>query len=816
VLLGATALTSAVPAFAQGAGEGATLGEVVVTARRTSENVQSIPVTVQAINGEGLQKYAVTQFTEVTKLAPGLQLSFASGSRGSNAEVTLRGVRWSSASGSVAIPIYINEVAVDPNFALLSLYDVGQLEILRGPQGTARGAPSISGAITVTPRAVNLSEFGGYASALVGNHDHTNFQGALNIPIITDKLGIRVAGLAEDSQGNRVHSLNNRLPPHVGAKSARVTVYYEPTDNLSVNLSYQYLRNINQTYDHVAGTGSPGFTTPAGATPGQTTRVLPPNYNGPPISTEDYLAVNDLRSDLKSRADIWMLNAKWDVAGHTLQYIGGFQQTKFSGPNSQDPGNNLIGYDPAQGITATGKELTTQELRLSSIPGGHMLDYVVGGYLYHNKSETDLYTTSSYLPGAFGAPGLTQSPYASPAAADRYRLPQFVVIPTTQMTSSVYASATLHLPWDTELTGGIRKIHDHRASNSIIIIGPGLGVTAAGAGGVCTGAAVSQVYGAGYCDRILVQQLAPLQFPSDQTRTPTIYNVSLSHKFTPDLLGYVTVGSSYRTPGTNIGVFVASETIRFPRPERSTSYEAGLKTTWLENRVRLNADIFQINYSGQLAQFPGTNYRNVTTGATAQTSPAFYQNADSRVRGFEAEVAFEPVRNLNLAGNAAYAKITSKGGLVPCNNPSVPLTATNEVNFCTQPSGVTLNTSPKFTATFNGEYVVPMDKFNGYARFNVAYRGKNPNYGFLASVPAYTLVDLFAGVRDASGTWEIGAYVKNAFNKKVELTRTVITSNLLPASGTTAAQFGQSGYFWVSATIPREIGVQLRYAFGSH
>jgi iron complex outermembrane receptor protein len=201
-LLSASALTSAAmlaaPAFAQD--EEGTLEEVVVTARRATENVQDIPVTVQAISGEKLQQQAVTQFSEVSKLAPGLNIGFASGSKGTNAEVILRGVKWSSAAGTPAIPMYMNELEVSPNYMVLSLFDIQQLEVLRGPQGTTRGAPSISGAITVTTRKPNLSEIGGYAQGLVGSHGHRNIQGGLSIPIIQDKLAVRIAGVVDDSQ----------------------------------------------------------------------------------------------------------------------------------------------------------------------------------------------------------------------------------------------------------------------------------------------------------------------------------------------------------------------------------------------------------------------------------------------------------------------------------------------------------------------------------------------------------------------------------------------------------------------------------------
>src|SRR5688572_25754403 len=225
-LLGASAITSAAlcaaPAFAQD--DAGTLEEIVVTARRRAENIQDIPVTVQAISGEKLQQQAVTQFSDVSKLAPGLNIGFASGSKGTNAEVILRGVKWSQAAGTPAIPMYMNELEVNPNYMVLSLFDVQQLEVLRGPQGTTRGAPSISGAITVTTRKPNLTEVGGYAQGLVGSHGHRNVQGALSIPIIQDKLAVRVAGVVDDNQGNRVRSLNNPQKQHLGQDGARISV----------------------------------------------------------------------------------------------------------------------------------------------------------------------------------------------------------------------------------------------------------------------------------------------------------------------------------------------------------------------------------------------------------------------------------------------------------------------------------------------------------------------------------------------------------------------------------------------------------------
>ena len=183
--------------------------DIVVTARREAENSQRVPVSIQVVTGTALEKLAITSVEEVTKLAPGLTLV----SNGSNTSVTLRGVTWQPGSGTPATPIYLNEVPFDPANVITSLYDVGQIEVLRGPQGTSRGAPSISGAVTISTRKPDLEEFGGYAQALYGSGDHRDAQGAINLPIIKGMLAVRLAANVENSDGNRIYSVNSAIQP---------------------------------------------------------------------------------------------------------------------------------------------------------------------------------------------------------------------------------------------------------------------------------------------------------------------------------------------------------------------------------------------------------------------------------------------------------------------------------------------------------------------------------------------------------------------------------------------------------------------------
>lgn len=129
----AVALTSSLPGIAQ-----ADEGEIVVTAQRRSENIQNVPVTVTAVTDQQVKDLRIFRIEDVQSLSPGLALE-SQGAFGAKAQ--LRGVGFDAdSSGSPAVDIYYNETPVDANYAFQAIYDVGQIEVLRGPQGTPAAA----------------------------------------------------------------------------------------------------------------------------------------------------------------------------------------------------------------------------------------------------------------------------------------------------------------------------------------------------------------------------------------------------------------------------------------------------------------------------------------------------------------------------------------------------------------------------------------------------------------------------------------------------------------------------------------------------
>jgi iron complex outermembrane receptor protein len=180
--------------------------EIVVTARRRDESLQDVPQTVNAVTNETIQKLNILKFEDIQAIVPGLTLS--SGNTGYTTAATIRGASFQVESGATpTVEFYLNDALITSNFLFQSMYDIGQIEVLRGPQGTLRGRASPSGSITVTTRRPDLEEFGGYVNLSGTNTESSNAQGAFNVPLLRDKLALRLAGTYDENDYDEVRSI---------------------------------------------------------------------------------------------------------------------------------------------------------------------------------------------------------------------------------------------------------------------------------------------------------------------------------------------------------------------------------------------------------------------------------------------------------------------------------------------------------------------------------------------------------------------------------------------------------------------------------
>ncbi|MFD2138542.1 TonB-dependent receptor plug domain-containing protein [Novosphingobium resinovorum] len=182
--------------------------DIVVTARRVAENIQSTPVSVTAFSADTLRQATIRDTQDLLVKTPGVFL--ASGGR-ENTNFSIRGQAKALAGNSAAAVIsYFAEVPSPTTGSSIPTYDLGSVQVLKGPQGTLFGRNTTGGAILYYPTAPDYS-VGGYLQGTYGNYDSRLLEGALNMPIVDGKLALRIAS-TRSATGGRVTSASAGMP----------------------------------------------------------------------------------------------------------------------------------------------------------------------------------------------------------------------------------------------------------------------------------------------------------------------------------------------------------------------------------------------------------------------------------------------------------------------------------------------------------------------------------------------------------------------------------------------------------------------------
>lgn len=241
-LVGALLLSSALaaPAFAQ-------IEEVVVTAQKKSEDIQSVPIAVSAFSGQDLAAHQIEGFKDLEFSVPSVH--FTHGNFGPS-NFTIRGIGSAAVttSGDEGVSVNINQVYLNsPPLTSATYYDVQQIQVLRGPQSTLWGRNATGGAIDIETNKPALDAFGANIEGTYGNYNDQEVRFMLNLPIVTDQLGVRVAGFWENRDGT-VRNIYDSLHPGSGiAKnidsrndySIRGSVRWEPTSRTTIDAIIQ-------------------------------------------------------------------------------------------------------------------------------------------------------------------------------------------------------------------------------------------------------------------------------------------------------------------------------------------------------------------------------------------------------------------------------------------------------------------------------------------------------------------------------------------------------------------------------------------------
>lgn len=763
----------------------ASTADIIVTAGKREERLKDVPMAVDVATGEQIEKFNLFDFKDVPALAPGLQIANTSG-RVSVA--TLRGISFNpDIGGPAAVAVYYNEVPVDIQTVTTAIYDIGQVEVLRGPQGTLRGRTAPAGAITLTTRRADLGKADGYLQATVSNKHARNFQIAASTPLIEDKLAIRIAAVLDRNRANHVYNINRDEWSYQETESIRATLSFAPTERLRGNIMYQYLESDLLQNRAVMGTGNQPS-------------LFSPFVSGPAISASERLAVHEGSSFYTNKTHLITADASFDLGSHLISVLGGYQDTSLHSRTDQDVGNAVQGYDQVLTVPDPTR-VYTAEARIDSAFDG-LFNYTLG--VFYNQTRAG--GLSSIRVDSFFANRVPNTPFP----ASMFALPLLAEVDIMNKTSDLafFGQARLKLSDKLRVELGARYTRVVATAQSF------LEVTTTGGVGLPVPAGVV-VPRAATVDPEFVRQV----------NHPLTGTASVSYDWTPDITTYATYGRSYRRGSAQLGVNSPLDSdLLVLEPERSDAIEIGLKAQMFDRRVSLNLAAFYQKFDGfvGLVTAPTASARDGVIDGSA-SSISF--NGDAISKGVEMQFDARPVDAWDISINASYADSHYDNAIIPCRDsngdgvadtagqPAVPIG--QQVAFCR--TNDRLANIPRFALSANSELRFSAGSVEPFIRGLLTYRP-----GFYAQTADYrykaiTNVNLFAGVRSPDAGWELTAFVKNLFNSTQITNATtaelqIATQYLTPGPAGSPAPF-RSGYTPVSVNPPREFGVTMNYRF---
>ncbi|MCJ2183025.1 TonB-dependent receptor [Novosphingobium sp. 1949] len=599
------ALVSA-PAWGQAAAEPSAPqpGEIVVTATKRSENIQSVPISISAIGGDALAKGRMDSVDSLVTKVANLQLSSIVGD---NTPIfALRGVSMSDYSLNQASPVatYYDEV-YKGNFAFLgvAMYDLERVEVLRGPQGTLYGKNTTGGAVNIISRTAKLGETSGYANLGFGNYDRVDLNGAINLPL-GDKAALRVAGTYSKANG-WFHNVVEGVPDPGGVREygVRATLRYEPSSSVRFvaqgSTSYQDPTNYGiyaqPTADNRAGLGKWEIASDVTERRRARTYSLALHTD---IDLSDTLTLTSITA-----WDKGYLHFREDSDGQASQLIE-------------------IDYDDKASQFA-------EDLRLTSDTGGPF-DFIAGLYFNREKvfNSSTMHLATDTDVNADGTIDYTDCVDSELSLACQFRN-RFDQI---KKSLAAYTDLSYKLGGHVTLHGGLRYTHD--TGRQYDFTSDALGV-----------------------DEVEVLNLIPsssLRFSTDNLSG----KLGADYRFDGGTLLYASVSLSYRAPSFNAQAFFDASELSIAKAEKVTSYEVGAKTQLLGRAVTLNTAAFYYDYRNQ-------QFVNVDPSTAVQT---LLNVPKSRIYGAEADLTAIAASWLNIHGGIGLLATKILSGTVSGTN----------------------------------------------------------------------------------------------------------------------------------------------------
>ncbi len=712
--------------------------EIIVTAQKRSENLQNVPISIQALGTQKLEQLNVASFDDYAKVLP--SVSFQSFGPGQT-QLSFRGIT-SGGDGlrggsQPTAAVYLDEVPVTTIGTAVDLhvYDIARVEALSGPQGTLFGASSLAGTLRIIPNKPDTSGFAGRVDVAVNKVGEGGTGGSaeafVNLPL-SDRAAVRLmgfyqrdAGFIDNIPGTRTYTLGDT----------------DPNTSVTINNAALVKDNFNTT-ETMGGRAALKVD-------------LDDNWTVQPSVLYQYqktrgsFLFDPRRGDLKVtdyspsfNRDAWALatlTIQGKLGNWDLTYAGGYFDRRID--NQADYSEYSVAYDAIEGgyytnfPTAGGGFLDptqivhnhdaftkqNHELRIAS-PSGDRFRMVAGFFF---QRQTDRITADYFIQGLAGIPNSPAVPKAGDNlfATRAYRVDRDY---------AAFFDGSFDLTPELTLSAGLRAFI---VKNSLD-----------GFSGFQSNTTNPNCIPVDDDNRVCDN------FNKVTNQSGETHRINLTWKVDQDRLLYATYSTGYRPGGNNrrpnVNPYVA---------DTLTNYEFGFKTSWFDRKFRLNGAVFYEKWNQlQFGLSP--------VGSAGVTN--IYNAGDARVYGAEMDFNLR-LGGLTLSGAGTYidAQLTTDFcSFDASGNPDCTL------GVVAAPKGTRLPIQPRFKGNMTARYEFGLGKANAFVQASMLHQSSSSSYlttlesNLLGRTAAFETFDFSVGAKIAG--FDISAFIENAFDKR--------------------------------------------------
>ena len=799
-------LAGGMPAYAATDAEGNTgaLAEIVVTAQKKVENLQNVPISIEVLDSEKIDKLHIANLDDYVKYSPGIALVRGEG-QGGNGEpgtshIYMRGVVSGGTNHSGSQPsvgVYLDEepVTTIDGTVDVHIYDIQRIEVLEGPQGTLFGASSQAGTVRIISNKPDPTKFEASYELTTNKIDHGGFgyevDGMVNLPI-SPILAVRLVGWDEHDGGfiDNVAGTNANAGIIDGVRTFPTWATSGTTNGVPNNggigqgsiSDAAYVKNNYNTVNTKGGRAALKLDLDDW--------TVTPTVMGQRVTSEGFFGYDPVVGDLQLAhfgpeysSDSWMqsaLTVEGKVSNFDIVYAGAFMKRTLQ--SIADYSDYSYFYDKIDGYGASWTGSPT-----AGTSGGSPImpqELVVANSAFEKFSHELRVSTPQDLPvrGTAGVfvqrqqhrisedytmPGFD---FSSPFGGNPNGFDPALSIPghpnTIWLTDetrvdrdkAVFGQVTWDITSQLELTGGLRYF---KADNTLEgFFGYSKAFSPSGSG-------------ESKCFAPAVTVGAPCQnLGNRDTEDGHVPRVNLTYKFDRDRMVYATWSKGFRPGGVNR---TAQAGIGPYQADFLTNYEIGWKTQWFDHHLRWNGAVFKEDWKNFQFSFLGVN------------SVTIIENGgDAEIKGMENELEWAATSNLTLALNFTWldAKLTSNycgesdpaTGQPARSNPC-PAGEGGPVPYTPlAPTGTVLPITPKFKGNLIARYVLdPIGGWQPNVQAAFVYQTqatpalKTADVQFIGVMPAYGMADLSAGVE--KNGMNIQFVVDNVADKRGQTSR---------------------------------------------